>query len=168
MTRFLNRSSFGEVLDGQNSAGCNIFTWKWKRHVWTLNPNKNNNLFSFKTKKQCIHWRVNFVGKAPSKNKCSSLEMVLQPIFFFTSFGTERSQGTAAPAGSISSFNFFLGSAIWTCLKIFLFLKLISKETLFWPKFDCRLVNKRWLANNMTCQGDVRLCKLGGGWWLVK
>ena len=27
---------------------------------------------------------------------------------------------------------------------------------------------KRWLANNMTGQADVRLCKLGGGWRLVK
>ena len=27
---------------------------------------------------------------------------------------------------------------------------------------------KRWLANNMTIQGNVRLCKWGGGWRLVK
>ena len=27
---------------------------------------------------------------------------------------------------------------------------------------------KRWLANNMTDQADVRLCKLGDDWWLVK
>ena len=27
---------------------------------------------------------------------------------------------------------------------------------------------KRWLANNTTGQADVRLCKLRGGWWLVK
>ena len=27
---------------------------------------------------------------------------------------------------------------------------------------------KRWLANNMIGQADVRLCKLGGDWWLVK
>ena len=27
---------------------------------------------------------------------------------------------------------------------------------------------KRWLANNMTGQADVRLCKLRGSWWLVK
>ena len=42
---------------------------------------------------------------------------------------------------------FFLGSAIWTWmyLKIFFSLKLISKETLFVPKFDSRLVNADWL-----------------------
>ena len=45
---------------------------------------------------------------------------------------------------------------------------LISKETLFPAKFDSRLVDKRWLANNMTGPADVRLCKLGGGWLLVK
>ena len=28
--------------------------------------------------------------------------------------------------------------------------------------------DKRWLANNMTGQADVKLCKLGAGWWLVK
>ena len=26
---------------------------------------------------------------------------------------------------------------------------------------------KRWLANNMTGKADVRLCKLGSGWWPV-
>ena len=26
---------------------------------------------------------------------------------------------------------------------------------------------KRWLANNMTGKADVRLCKLGSGWWIV-
>ena len=62
----------------------------------------------------------------------------------------------------------FLGSAIWTYLKISFSLLLISKETLFPPKFDSRLVNKHWLANNMIGQADVRLCKFGGGWWLVK
>ena len=50
--------------------------------------------------------------------------MVLQPIFFFTSFGTERSQGTAAPAGSISSFNFFFRKRHLNVLKNFPFPKI--------------------------------------------
>ena len=57
-------------------------------------------------------------------------------------------KGTAAPASSIwTHLKFFLGSAIWTWtyLKIFFSLKLISKETLFAPKFDSRMVNAYWL-----------------------
>ena len=63
---------------------------------------------------------------------------------------------------------FFLGSAIWTYLKIFFSLKFISKETGIIPAKVWFLSGKRWLANNMTGQADVRLCKLGGGWCLVK
>ena len=62
-------------------------------------------------------------------------------------------KGMAAPASSISSQKqqisiFFRNwSAIWTwtCLKIFLSLKLISKETLFAPKVDSCMVNADWL-----------------------
>ena len=48
----------------------------------------------------------------------------------------------------------------------------------FFPKIDFKRdiirakiwfpYGKRLLANNMTGQADVRLCKLGGGWRLVK
>ena len=46
----------------------------------------------------------------------------------------------------------------------------------FFPKWKAPIIpakvwflsGKRWLANNMTGQADVRLCKLGGAWWLVK
>ena len=47
-------------------------------------------------------------------------------------------------------------------LKSFFSLELISKQTLFAPKFDSRM-GKHLLANNMTGQADVRLFKLGGG-----
>ena len=52
----------------------------------------------------------------------------------------------------------------------------VLKNVLF-PKIDFRDIihakiwfpyGKRLLANNMTGQADVRLCKLGGGWLLVK
>ena len=118
----------------------------------------------------------------------SSWNMVLQPNFFFTAFGTERSRRALTCKFFIicscsikvrqlqlavfhhkkKHLKTFLGSAIWTYLKISFSLLLISKETLFPPKFDSRLVNKHWLANNMIGQADVRLCKFGGGWWLVK
>ena len=51
-------------------------------------------------------------------------------------------------------------------LKNFLSLKLISRDII--PDKIWFLSGKRWLANNMTGQADVRLCKLGGGWRLVK
>ena len=114
----------------------------------------------------------------------SSWNMVLQP----TAFSTERSQQAITCKFFIicscsikvrqlqlavfhhkkKHLKTFLGSAIWTYLKISFSLLLISKETLFPPKFDSRLVNKHWLANNMIGQADVRLCKFRGGWWLVK
>ena len=55
---------------------------------------------------------------------------------------------TPAPASSIwTHLKFFLGSAIWTWtyLKIFFYLKLILKETLFAPKFDSSMENAYWL-----------------------
>ena len=49
-------------------------------------------------------------------------------------------------------------------IKYFLFpnidLKRDIPEKIWFPS------GKRWLANNMRGQADVRLCKLGGGWWL--
>ena len=48
-------------------------------------------------------------------------------------------------------------------LKNFLFPKIDFKRDIIRAKIwfpSC----KRWLANNMTGQADVRLCKLGGGW----
>ena len=38
----------------------------------------------------------------------------------------------------------------------------IIRAKIWFPSGKC------WLANNMTGQADVRLCKLGGGWWLVE
>ena len=52
-------------------------------------------------------------------------------------------------------------------LKNFLFPKIDFKRDIIRAKIwfpSC----KRRLANNMTGQADVRLCKLGGGWQLVK
>ena len=52
-------------------------------------------------------------------------------------------------------------------LKNFVFPKIDFKRDIIRAKIwfpSC----KRWLANNMTGQADVRLCKLGGGWRLVK
>ena len=49
----------------------------------------------------------------------------------------------------------------------FLFLKIDLERDII-PAKIWFLSGKRWLANNMTGQVDVRLCKLGGGWWLVK
>ena len=102
--------------------------------------------------------------------------MVLQPNFFFTAFGTERSQQAltskffiicrAAPASTIwTHLKLFLGSAIWTWtyLKIFYFLiKIDFKRDIIRAKIWFPY-GKRLLANNMTGQADVTLCKLGGG-----
>ena len=52
-------------------------------------------------------------------------------------------------------------------LKNFVFPKIVFKRDIIRAKIwfpSC----KRWLANNMTGQADVRLYKLGGGWRLVK
>ena len=46
-------------------------------------------------------------------------------------------------------------------LKNLISLKLTSKETLFPPNFDSRLVNADWLITGQV-KSDVRLCKLGG------
>ena len=52
-------------------------------------------------------------------------------------------------------------------LKNFLFPKIDFKRDIIRAKIWFPY-GKRLLANNMTGQADVRLCKLGGGWWLVK
>ena len=52
-------------------------------------------------------------------------------------------------------------------LKNFLFPKIDFKRDIICAKIWFPS-GKRWLANNMTGQADVRLCKVGGGWWLVK
>ena len=52
-------------------------------------------------------------------------------------------------------------------LKNFLFPKIDLKRDII-PAKIWFPSGKRWLANNMTGQADVRLCKLGDGWWLVK
>ena len=52
-------------------------------------------------------------------------------------------------------------------LKNFLFPKIDFKRDIIRAKIWF-LYGKRLLANNMTGQADVRLCKLGGGWRLVK
>ena len=72
---------------------------------------------------------------------------------------------TAAPASGIwTHLKFFLGSAIWTWkyLKNFLSPKIDFKRDIIRAKIWFPY-GKRLLANNMTGQGDVRLCKLGGG-----
>ena len=96
----------------------------------------------------------------------SSWNVVLQHDFF-PAFGTERSQRAFTSKFLIicsckikvrqlqravfhhkkkkNISKFLLGSAIWTYLKISFSLKLISKETLFAPKFDSHLVNADWL-----------------------
>ena len=51
--------------------------------------------------------------------------------------------------------------------KNFLFPKIDFKRDIIRAKIWF-LYGKRLLANNMTGHADVRLCKLGGGWWLVK
>ena len=52
-------------------------------------------------------------------------------------------------------------------LKNFLFPKIDFKRDIIRAKIWFPY-GKRLLANNMTGQADVRLCKLGGGWRLVK
>ena len=52
-------------------------------------------------------------------------------------------------------------------LKNFLFPKIDFKKDIIRAKIWFPY-GKRLLANNMTGQADVRLCKLGGGWRLVK
>ena len=52
-------------------------------------------------------------------------------------------------------------------LKNFLFPKIDFKRDIIRAKIWFPY-GKRLLANNMTGQADVRLCKLEGGWWLVK
>ena len=52
-------------------------------------------------------------------------------------------------------------------LKNFLFPKIDFKRDIIRAKIWF-LYGKRLLANNMTGHTDVRLCKLGGGWRLVK
>ena len=52
-------------------------------------------------------------------------------------------------------------------LKNFLFPKIDFKRDIIRAKIWF-LYDKRLLANNMTGHADVRLCKLGGGWRLVK
>jgi len=52
-------------------------------------------------------------------------------------------------------------------LKNFLFPKIDFKRDII-PTKIWFLFGKCWLANNMMGQADVRLCKLGGGWRLVK
>ena len=52
-------------------------------------------------------------------------------------------------------------------LKIFFSLKIDFKRDIIRAKIWFPH-GKRLLANNMTGQADVRLCKLGGGWRLVK
>ena len=52
-------------------------------------------------------------------------------------------------------------------LKNFLFPKIDFKRDIIRAKIWFPY-GKRLLANNMTGQADVRLCKLGGAWWLVK
>ena len=52
-------------------------------------------------------------------------------------------------------------------LKNFLFPKIDFKRDIIRAKIWF-LYGKRLLANNMTGHADVRLCKLGGGWRLVK
>ena len=49
----------------------------------------------------------------------------------------------------------------------FLFPKIDFKRDIIRAKIWF-LYGKRLLANNMTGHADVRLCKLGGGWRLVK
>ena len=89
----------------------------------------------------------------------SSWNMVLQPKFFFTAYGTERSQQALTSKlrqlplevfhHKNNTFNFFFRnqSAIWTWthLKIFFSLKLISKGALFASKSDACKVNAYWL-----------------------
>ena len=56
----------------------------------------------------------------------------------------------------------------WTsAFKNFLFPKIDFKRDIIRAKIWFPY-GKRLLANNMTGQADVRLCKLGGGWRLVK
>ena len=52
-------------------------------------------------------------------------------------------------------------------LKNFLFPKIDFKRDIIRAKIWFPY-GKRLLANNMTGQADVKLCKLGGGWLLVK
>ena len=52
-------------------------------------------------------------------------------------------------------------------LKNFLFPKIHFERDII-PAKVWFLSGKRWLANNMTGQADIRLCKLGSRWWLVK
>ena len=52
-------------------------------------------------------------------------------------------------------------------LKNFLFPKIDFKRDIIGAKIWFPS-GKRWLANNMTGQADIRLCKLGGAWWLAK
>ena len=52
-------------------------------------------------------------------------------------------------------------------LKNFLFPKIDFKRGIIGAKIWFPS-GKRWLANNMTGQANVRLSKLGGGWRLVK
>ena len=52
-------------------------------------------------------------------------------------------------------------------LKNFVFPRIDFRRDIFHPKIWFPH-GKRLLANNMTGQADVRLCKLGGGWRLVK
>ena len=52
-------------------------------------------------------------------------------------------------------------------LKNFLFPKIDFKRDIIRAKIWF-LSCQRWLANNMTGEADVRLCKLGGSWRLVK
>ena len=51
-------------------------------------------------------------------------------------------------------------------LKKFLFPKINFKRDIICAKMWFPS-GKRWLANIMTGQGDVTLCKLGGGWQIV-
>ena len=51
-------------------------------------------------------------------------------------------------------------------LKKFLFPKINFKRDIICAKMWFPS-SKRWLANIMTGQADVTLCKLGGGWQIV-
>ena len=73
--------------------------------------------------------------------------------------------------GSISSqknyLNFFFRKRHLNVLKNVLFPKIYFERDII-PTKVWFLSGICWLANNLTGQADVRLCKLGGGWWLVK
>ena len=61
-------------------------------------------------------------------------------------------------------FKFFFRKRHLQVLKNFLFTKIDFGERDIIPHQNLFPSGNRWLANNMTGEADVRLCKLGGGW----